>query len=419
MDLRAITLGILFALMWSSAFTSARIIVAEAPPILSLALRFALSGALGVALALATGETLRLNRAQWRTVIVFGICQNALYLGLNFVAMQRIEASLAAIVASALPLTVALANWVLFAERTRLLGVVGLLAGSAGVLLIMGTRLQGGADPAGLALCIGGVVALTSGRRSWVRGAAIGGAAAWLPPAGVAGAQVGLEEWAVRGAGALIAAVALWAGRGTRHRSRREASSAIVGRSLTGWAVTAIIVALVAAVSATEADETRLLDRLPTGGVAVRSADLPLSEVEAAHLSKAEAVKRRYRVPAGAFDLLAVDGRGDRHAVHDPSYCHLGDGWSEIDRQFLPLPGGRAVRVRYGRAGERTEAVFWFSDGRRRSASAAAYWWWATARRLTLGRSGPEPVLVVLQPVGPRPPDWVRALGQMPALAAM
>ena len=279
--------------------------------------------------------------------------------------------------------------------------------------------LVGGVGDLRTVVAAGGVVALTSGRRSWVRGAAIGGAAAWLPQAGVAAAQVGLEEWAVRGAGALIAAVALWAGRGTRHRSRREASSAIVGRSLTGWAVTAIIVALVAAVSATEADETRLLDRLPTGGVAVRSADLPLSEVEAAHLSKAEAVKRRYRVPAGAFDLLAVDGRGDRHAVHDPSYCHLGDGWSEIDRQFLPLPGGRAVRVRYGRAGERTEAVFWFSDGRRRSASAAAYWWWATARRLTLGRSGPEPVLVVLQPVGPRPPDWVRALGQMPALAAM
>ena len=33
MDLRAILAGLAFALIWSSAFTSARIIVADAPPI--------------------------------------------------------------------------------------------------------------------------------------------------------------------------------------------------------------------------------------------------------------------------------------------------------------------------------------------------------------------------------------------------
>ena len=57
----------------------------------SLALRFFISGLIGVAIALALGQTLRLTRAQWRATIIFGICQNALYLGLNFVAMQWIE----------------------------------------------------------------------------------------------------------------------------------------------------------------------------------------------------------------------------------------------------------------------------------------------------------------------------------------
>ena len=66
MDPRALLLGLTFAVMWSSAFTSARIIVAEAPPILSLSLRFAISGVLGCAIAFALGERLRLTRAQWR-----------------------------------------------------------------------------------------------------------------------------------------------------------------------------------------------------------------------------------------------------------------------------------------------------------------------------------------------------------------
>lgn len=174
MNIRALILGLLFAFMWSSAFTSARIIVAEAPPILSLALRFALSGALGVAIALLLGQTLRITRAQWRAVIIFGVCQNALYLGLNFVAMQSIEASLAAIIASTLPLLVALANWVFFSEKTRLLGVIGLLAGTFGVLMIMGTRLQGGTDLFGVGLCIIGVIALTVATLS-VRSASGGG----------------------------------------------------------------------------------------------------------------------------------------------------------------------------------------------------------------------------------------------------
>ncbi|MEM7644517.1 MAG: DMT family transporter, partial [Pseudomonadota bacterium] len=69
---------------------------------------------------------------------------------------------------------VALVNWVLFSERTRLLGVAGLLAGTLGVVLIMGTRLQGGADPTGIAYCILGVVALTVATLS-VRGASGGG----------------------------------------------------------------------------------------------------------------------------------------------------------------------------------------------------------------------------------------------------
>jgi drug/metabolite transporter (DMT)-like permease len=93
MDLRAIGMGLAFALIWSSAFSSARIIVAAAPPLTALAIRFAISGMIGVLIARALGQSWHLSRAQWRSVIIFGICQNALYLGLNFVAMQWIEAS--------------------------------------------------------------------------------------------------------------------------------------------------------------------------------------------------------------------------------------------------------------------------------------------------------------------------------------
>ena len=90
MDIRSLALGLAFALMWSSAFTSARVVVAHAPPLTALTLRFLASGVIAIGIALMLRQTGRLSRAQWRGVVIFGLCQNARYLGLNFVAMQWI-----------------------------------------------------------------------------------------------------------------------------------------------------------------------------------------------------------------------------------------------------------------------------------------------------------------------------------------
>lgn len=174
MDIRAFLGGLLFALIWSSAFASARIIVDAAPPLTALALRFLISGGIGIGIALAMGQSMRLSAAQWRAVVVFGVCQNALYLGLNFVAMQWIEASLAAIIASTMPLLVAAASWGLFRDKLPPLGLAGLAAGFFGVGLIMAQRISGGADTLGIVLCLIGAVALTVATLS-VRVAAQGG----------------------------------------------------------------------------------------------------------------------------------------------------------------------------------------------------------------------------------------------------
>ena len=125
MDIRAIAIGVAFATMWASAFTSARIIVTHAPPLLTSSLRFFIAGLLGIALARAMGQSWHLTRGQWRATVIFGICQNALYLGLFFIAMQTIEAGLASIIASSLPLLVGFAAWVVYGERLSLMGIIG------------------------------------------------------------------------------------------------------------------------------------------------------------------------------------------------------------------------------------------------------------------------------------------------------
>lgn len=174
MDIRAIAMGLVFSLMWSSAFATARVIVADAPPLLALSARFLISGLIAVLVARALGQSWHLPRAQWRSVAIFGLCQNAIYLGLNFVALQWVEASLASIIASSMPLIVAALGWAFQGERLTRGAVLGLLAGFAGVALIMGSRLSGGADPLGVVLCVGGATALAVATRT-VRGVTASG----------------------------------------------------------------------------------------------------------------------------------------------------------------------------------------------------------------------------------------------------
>jgi drug/metabolite transporter (DMT)-like permease len=161
LSLKALLLGLVFALIWSSAFTSARIIVSHAPPLGALSLRFFLSGILALIIALWLKQTFKLTKKQLQATVVFGLCQNTIYLGLNFVAMQWIEASLAAIIASSMPLLVALLGWFFLGQRLSTAGVIGLGLGFVGVILIMGFRLTAGISELGLIYCIVGALALS------------------------------------------------------------------------------------------------------------------------------------------------------------------------------------------------------------------------------------------------------------------
>ncbi len=162
MDFRSILMGVSFSFIWPSAFTSAKIIVTAASPLMVLSLRFLISGLLGIALARMLGQKIQLNKGEWTVVVIIGISQNALYLAFNFIAMQWIEAGLAAIIASLLPLVVAGVCWFFLGEKTGFIGMLGLTVGFGGVLVIMLDKLSGSSASLGMTLCLIGVAALAA-----------------------------------------------------------------------------------------------------------------------------------------------------------------------------------------------------------------------------------------------------------------
>ncbi len=158
------------------------------------------------------------------------------------------------------------------------------------------------------------------------------------------------------------------------------------------------------------------LDALPMQGLNFAGRAVPLSPIEELTYQPARVLKRIYRVGRQHVELLVLDGSRNRHAVHDPLYCFRGAGWRVSGTRYLALPGGHAQLVQLANGGDAAEVLCWITDGTVRHLSAPRYWLQTTLRRLTFGRSGPEPVLVVMQPLRGEAVVWERVLQDFPAL---
>jgi hypothetical protein len=163
-------------------------------------------------------------------------------------------------------------------------------------------------------------------------------------------------------------------------------------------------------------DASARLNALPLNGLGFQGRDLPLADVEKAIYSPARVLKRIYQVGRQQVIVVAIDGSRNRHAIHDPTFCFRGAGWTIGATRDLPVPGGYVRVLSLTKDNRHIEAVYWLSDGHTRHASALTYWWQTTWRRLTLGHSGAEPILFVLQPVNRESLDWELLLEQFPSL---
>lgn len=141
------------------------------------------------------------------------------------------------------------------------------------------------------------------------------------------------------------------------------------------------------------------LGQLPPSGAAYQSVEIPLQPAETDFFRGARVVKRLYRLADhSSFVVLGIDGNGNRHAVHDPMFCFRGAGWEKAGSERVALTRGEGKWVRFVKGPEKWEVIYWFTDGQTQHASPLRAWLQSALRRLTRGLSGPEPILVLVQP---------------------
>lgn len=161
--LRYTALALLFSLLWASCFVVVKISLRFSPPLFLMASRFVVAGVVLLGLALARGHRLPRRRAEWTLIVVLGLLNYALYLGLNVVALQDISAGMGAVLASTNPLMLALAGpWVL-GEALTWRKLSGLLLAFAGVAGVMWSRVGDANRPRGMAVAVLAIVFLVIG----------------------------------------------------------------------------------------------------------------------------------------------------------------------------------------------------------------------------------------------------------------
>ncbi len=153
-----------FCLLWSSAFAAAKAALIDCPPLLLITARFLLAGGLTLIVAAARPGAWHISWRDLGVLVVLGLANNALYLGLNQLAMTTVAAGLAALIASANPVLTAVLASAFLAEPMTWRKAAGLGLGVLGVAIIVQHRIAIGADaPIGITFAVAALTALVAG----------------------------------------------------------------------------------------------------------------------------------------------------------------------------------------------------------------------------------------------------------------
>jgi drug/metabolite transporter (DMT)-like permease len=154
--------GIIY-FVWGSTFFAIRVGVSEVPPFLFCAMRFLAAGLLVYVWAIAQGERSPAAR-QWLSVFLLAFLIFVVDYGLLFWAEQRVPSGIAAVILATIPAFMTLAEiLILRTQRLTLRLAAALLAGIAGVAVLMSRSILLGGAPIDTA----GAVALIIGAISW------------------------------------------------------------------------------------------------------------------------------------------------------------------------------------------------------------------------------------------------------------
>lgn len=157
-------LSIAFIFLWSSAFISAKAIMADATAFAALALRFGIVGIGFWLIGLFFSKNVKLSRDAFFHSAITGMLLHGFYLGGVFWALSHgMQATIAALIISLQPVFTALLAGPLLKEQITALQWIGIILGFVGTLIVIGFDIGKTIPIAGLIICFLALAAAITG----------------------------------------------------------------------------------------------------------------------------------------------------------------------------------------------------------------------------------------------------------------
>jgi drug/metabolite transporter (DMT)-like permease len=149
-------------LVWGSTYVAIKLSVRTLPAFLSAGSRFLLAGGLLALILWLRGRSIRVTRRELASSALLGVALLALGVGMVTLAETRIDSSIAAMIAGSVPLQVILLRTIA-RERVALATRLSVLAGLAGLALIVIPDGGGASNAVGLAIAVSASISWSLG----------------------------------------------------------------------------------------------------------------------------------------------------------------------------------------------------------------------------------------------------------------
>lgn len=142
-DMKHILTGLAFSALWASASIAGKFGLRSAEPLVLFTTRFLLAGFILLAIAKFFRKERMPHGAEWRHLLIFGLFNTALYLGIFITALQFITAGLTALAIALNPILISLMSSFITKRKTLYHEWISIVLGMGGVALASYPLLAG------------------------------------------------------------------------------------------------------------------------------------------------------------------------------------------------------------------------------------------------------------------------------------
>ncbi|MEO6550659.1 MAG: EamA family transporter [Ferruginibacter sp.] len=156
--------GTMFSVLWASASTATKIGLLAAQPFVISVVRFFIGGCIMLFISHVILQNRMPQKKEWFPIMLYGLLNISIYLGLYVIAMQQVSAGLGSLAVAINPVLISLIAAVWLSHKIKFQNIASLVLCFSGVLLAAYPLLKNSfATPAGIALLFTSMIAYSLG----------------------------------------------------------------------------------------------------------------------------------------------------------------------------------------------------------------------------------------------------------------